>query len=138
MTRAALIGVLTALFLSGCGDQAREPGLGGADASLRLTHVLDRTAPALYIEGSVWHVRVFDSDGRAIVDQQIKGEHASLDISPGRYRFVSEELPCDGNCGLLDPGTDGCSEEFVVESGKQLTATVTLRPTQGCTIEFGT
>ena len=72
------------------------------------------------------------------VDQQVKGEHASLDISPGRYRFVSEELPCDGNCGLLDPGTDGCSEEFVVESGKQLTATVTLRPTQGCTIEFGT
>ena len=100
-------------------------------------HVVDRSGP-VYIEGSIWHVRVFDSSGRPVVDRQVRGEHASIELAPGRYRLASEELPCDGNCSLLDPGTDGCSKELVAESGSELTATVTLRPTEGCTIEFGT
>ena len=30
-------------------------------------------------------------------------------LSPGRYRVISYQRPCDGNCGLLDPPTDRCA-----------------------------
>jgi len=138
MKRALVIGAVSALLLSGCGSQAREPASEGADASLRLSHVLDPSATSLYIEGSIWHVRVLDSDGHALVDRQVKGERTKVSLAPGSYRFVSEELPCDGNCGHLDPPMDRCSGEFSAEPGDELAATVTLRPSQGCTIDFGT
>jgi hypothetical protein len=134
---ALLIAIVSTFLLSGCGQSSKPESHGAADASLRVTHVVDRTGGA-YTEGSIWHVRVFDSSGQAVVDRRVTDEHASLDLAPGRYRFVSEELPCDGNCSVLDPGTDGCSKEFTANSGTELTAAVTLRPTHGCTILFGT
>jgi hypothetical protein len=138
MKPALVIGAVSALLLGGCGGQARDPESRGPDAALRLTHVLDPTATAHYVEGSIWHVRVLDSNGRAVVDRQVQGERTALNLAPGSYRFVSEELPCDGNCGHLDPPMDRCSEEFSAEPGKKLAAKVTLRPSQGCSIDFGT
>lgn len=138
MKPALGIAAVGTLLLSGCGGRTSEPEQpGAADASLRIKHVVGRDG-IVYIEGSIWHVRVFDSSGRAVVDRQVRGEHASLELAPGQYRFASEELPCDGNCSVLDPGTDGCSKELTVDAGAELTATVTLHPTHGCTIELGT
>ena len=137
MKLALLIAVASTFLLAGCGESSTPERHGGPDASLRFTHVVDRSGP-VFVEGSIWHVVLYDSDGKAVIDRHVPGEHASLDVAPGRYRFVSEELPCDGNCSVLDPGTDGCSKEFTADSGAELTATVTLRPTHGCTILFGT
>ncbi len=125
MIRAIVIGAALALLLSGCGNGADKPE-EGADASLHVKHVLDPAAEQHYMEGSIWHVRVVDADGAEVVDRKLPGASVSLRLGAGRYRLESEELPCDGNCSRLDPGTDGCSTELTVQPGQELAATVTL------------
>ncbi len=133
MIRVVVVGAALALIVSGCGGGAKEP-TGGGDGSLRVKHVLDPAAEEHYMEGSIWHVRVVDSDGSAVLDKKLAGDTVSLRLGAGRYRLESEELPCDGNCSNLDPATDGCSDELSVQSGQDLAATVTLKPAHGCSI----
>jgi hypothetical protein len=135
MIRAIVIGALLALAVSGCGDKANDSGPSGG-ASLRVKHVLDRSARPVYIEGTVWHVRIVDSDGAAVLDRRLLDDSISLRLEQGRYRLESEELPCDGNCSNLDPPADTCKTDFQVESDQDLAATVTLRPLHGCKIAF--
>jgi hypothetical protein len=135
MLRTLLIGAALALVASGCGDETKGPAPREGSASLNVEHVVDGSE-GLYVEGSVWHLRVFDSAGHAVFDRKLLDEEASVRLAAGRYRIESEELPCDGNCSLLDPGTDGCSSELDVEDGGDVAATVTLRPGHGCKIHF--
>ena len=116
----------------GCGNDAHKPQ-NGADAALRVKHVVDGSQ-GLYVEGSVWHVRVVDSDGNTVLEKKLADDSVSVSLEPGRYELQSEEFPCDGNCSNLDPATDGCSEELTAQSGQELAATVTLRPAHGCSI----
>lgn len=138
MTRAFLIGAVLALIVAGCGkksaDAKPEPGAG---ASLRVKHVVDGSQ-GLYAEGSVWHLRVVDASGEAVLDRKLTDESATVDLGAGRYTLESEEFPCDGNCGHLDPAADRCSEAFAVEPGGPLRATVTLKRGHGCTVAFHT
>ena len=127
----AVIGLV--LLVSACGGEARRPA-SGPEASLRVTHVLDPSANALYMEGSVWHVRVADESGEAVLDRKLMDDRVPIRLEAGRYTIDSEELPCDGTCSNLDPATDRCSTEFEMEAGQQSAATVTLRPGKGCTI----
>jgi len=64
----AVIGLV--LLVSACGGEATRPA-SGPEASLRITDVLDPSANALYMEGSVWHVRVVDSKGQAVLDRKL-------------------------------------------------------------------
>jgi hypothetical protein len=132
--------IVVGLFLltTACGGKADEPAAAPTDASLRLNHVLDPKAEGLYVEGSVWHVRMFDSQGRKVVDRKLIENNVLLSLAKGRYNLWSEELPCDGNCSRLDPGTDSCSKKFDVAVGDNLLATVSLNPSKGCTITFRT
>jgi len=84
------------------------------------------------MEGSIWHLRVLDSRGDAVLDRRLVDNSVSVRLHEGRYRLESEELPCDGNCSHLDPATDGCSTEFDVQAGASLTGKVTLEPAEGC------
>jgi hypothetical protein len=131
MIRVIAIGATLALLAGGCGGGGTSPE-SGADGSLRVKHVLK--GPPYYIEGSIWHVRVVDSDGSAVLDKKVANDSVSVSLGPGTYELESEELPCDGNCSNLDPPADRCSEKLTVESGQQLAATVTLRPSKGCSI----
>jgi hypothetical protein len=131
--RTILIAATMALALGGCSDKTNGPAQGGS-ASLRVKHVLDRSARPVYMEGAVWHVRVVDSDGAAVLDRRLLDNSISLRLERGRYRLESEELPCDGNCDHLDPPADRCATDFEVEPGQDLAATVTLRPLHGCEI----
>jgi len=88
------------------------------------------------MEGSIWHVRVVDSEGEAVVDRKLPEDSVSVRLGEGRYRLESEELPCDGTCAHLDPATDGCSSELDVHPGDRLTAKVILTPARGCRIAF--
>ena len=133
----ALIGIGLVILVTACGGKANEPA-AAADASLRVNHVLDPKAEGLYVEGSIWHVRVFDSRGHQIVDRKVTDDSVSLALDQGRYDLWSEELPCDGNCSHLDPGTDSCSMKFDVAIGEEVRATVALNPSKGCTIAFHT
>lgn len=136
MRRALAISVVCALSLSGCGGSPGARSSSTAKADLRVDHVLDRRVGTVYIEGSVWHLRILDSKGAVILDRRLLDSKATASLEPGRYRLESEEFPCSGNCGNLDPATDGCSKAFEAEPGATIAATVTLRPTKGCTIEF--
>jgi len=136
MARVFIISAALTLILSACGGAPDVGSRSGERAQLTVEHILDPNSPPLYIEGSVWHLRVLDSEGGAVVDRKLMDENAAVALEPGRYRLESEEFPCDGNCGRLGPGTDGCSKEFEAEPGATLAAVVTLRPTQGCAIEF--
>jgi hypothetical protein len=131
MIRVLLIGAVLAFVVGGCGNDTGKPQKG-ADAALRVKHVVDGSQ-GLYVEGSLWHVRVVDSDGSAVLDQKLADDSVSVSLQPGRYELQSEELPCDGNCSNLDPAADRCSEELTVRSGRQA-ATVTLKPGHGCSI----
>jgi hypothetical protein len=103
------------------------------DASLQVQHVLDPSA-GVYVEGSIWHLRVVSSTGDGVLDTDLKNDHVSLQIAPGRYRLESYERPCDGNCGLLDPPTDACTGSVTAKAGAMVTVRVTLKPARGCTI----
>jgi hypothetical protein len=132
MTRTILIGVVLVCVLGGCGNDAGKPQKG-ADASLRVKHVVDGSQ-GMYVEGSVWHLRVVDASGDPVLDRKLTDDSVTVGLGEGRYTLESEELPCDGNCGHLDPAADRCSTEVAVESRQQLAATVTLEPAHGCTI----
>jgi hypothetical protein len=132
MIRVIVIGALLA-FLAGCGNEAGSPQQGGAEASLLVKHVVDGSA-GLYMEGSVWHIRVADDSGDAVLDRKLMDDRVAVRLDPGRYTIDSEELPCDGTCSHLDPAPDRCSSEVEVKSGQQAKATVTLKPGKGCTI----
>jgi hypothetical protein len=129
--------VVLLLCLSGCaGSSSSGDSSSTQTAELTVEHVLDQSTGILYIEGSVWHLRVLDAKGVQVLDRQLRGKEATATLAPGQYRLESEEFPCSGNCAHLDPGTDGCSTEFEAEPGVRIAATVTLKPTQGCEIEF--
>jgi hypothetical protein len=134
MIRLSLIGAVLALLVSGCGNESGDPEPARDGAALLLKHVVD--GPPLYIEGSIWHVRVVGSDGAPVLDRQLSDDSVSVSVEPGRYELESEEFPCNGNCGNLAPGTDRCSTKLVVDRGQKLAAIVRLRPTKGCVIEF--
>ena len=134
MIRTLLISAALVLSASSCGNGTKEPAPQQGSASLHVEHVVDGSQ-GLFVEGSIWHLRVLDSAGHAIFDRKVPDEKASMRLHPGRYRIESEEFPCDGNCNLLDPGTDGCSSELEVAGG-DVAATVTLKPGHGCKIRF--
>jgi hypothetical protein len=131
MIRVLLIGAVVVLVASACGNENPGERPGGGSA-LRVKHVVD--GPPVYIEGSIWHVRVVGSEGNAVLDRKLADDSVSVSLEPGRYKLQREELPCDGNCSNLDPGTDGCSAEVTVEPGQELAATVKLRLSKGCSI----
>jgi hypothetical protein len=131
MIRVFLIGAVLVLVASACGNEnTREQPRGGA--SLRVKHVVD--GPPLYMEGSIWHVRVVGSDGNAVLDRKLADDSVSVSLEPGRYELESEEFPCNVNCNHLTPGTDRCSTELTVERSQELAAMVRLRPSRGCSI----
>ena len=132
MVRVVLIGAVLALLVSGCGSENREHAPNQDGASLRVRHVVD--GPPLYVEGSIWHVRVVGSNGAAVLDRKLADDSVSVSLEPGRYELQSEEFPCNGNCNNLGPGTDSCSTEVTVERDQELAATVKLRPSKGCSI----
>jgi hypothetical protein len=133
MIRLFLIGTVLALLVSGCGKESKvlAPEHRGS-ASLRVKHVV--TGPPLYVEGSIWHVRVVGSDGNTALDRKLADDSVSVSLKPGRYELESEEFPCNGNCNDLTPATDRCTTELTVERGQELAATVELRPAIGCSI----
>jgi len=69
MIRTILIGVVLVFVLGGCGNDAGKPQKDG-DASLRVKHVVDGSQ-GLYIEGSVWHLRVVDASSDAVLDRKL-------------------------------------------------------------------
>ena len=88
-----------------------------------------------YIEGSISVVRVLDAGGEPVVRRRVKHRarftmHRQL--PPGTYRVVSYQLPCNGNCRLLDPPADRCSKRVRILSDGLTEVTAHVRPHRGC------
>jgi zinc D-Ala-D-Ala dipeptidase len=88
----------------------------------------------LYVEGSVSFVRVRRLGGELVVARRVQRPRFRMwrRVAPGRYRVISYQRPCAGNCGVLDPPTDRCARRVRVFSGGLTQVRVTVRPGRGC------
>jgi hypothetical protein len=123
-------------FVAGCSDAPPGDEHG---ARLHVQQVIAKGSP-LPIEGAYAYIRVEQPGGSKVVERRLKGAakpSATVELAAGRYRLLSWQRTCDGNCGYLDPPSDQCSEGFEVRHDQGLAATVTVRYGSGCRIEFG-
>lgn len=137
MLRRLIVAATAAALLGGCGDQSR--------LEKRPSHLVVReTHPATprYIEGSLSFLRVEKTGGEVVIDGPVTdGRNVSKkkplfdrELEAGRYRLVSYQRPCQGNCERLDPPTDRCEATFRLEAGVPSAVTVVLRQEGGCTV----
>jgi zinc D-Ala-D-Ala dipeptidase len=88
-----------------------------------------------YVEGSVSFVRVRARSGALLVRRRVRHRprfRLLRRLPAGRYRVVSYQRPCAGNCGRLDPATDRCARPVRILSGGLTQVAVTVRPGRGC------
>ena len=144
--RTFIVIALASLFMAACGgSEATGPGETEPEAaSVRVRQLYDISG-GVYVEGAYSYVRVDDLDGDTLVERKLDDptqrddrtfvSTTTLSLGPGTYSLISYQRPCDGNCGYLDPPTDRCSREIVVQPGDTAPVTIRVRPGQGCTIE---
>jgi hypothetical protein len=128
--RAVLaVAVASAVVASVAAARSQTPALTVTQQFAGTTH---------YIEGSIGFVRIENLLGRRIAQKNFRNakELRFFALRPGRYRMVSFQRPCDGNCGVLDPPTDKCSKLVKIQGRATVKATVVVRPSAGCTIRL--
>lgn len=104
-----------------------------APGTLELRESFDRSH-GLYVEGSVSYVRVRTSGGKLPVARRVRKQRFRMRrrLAPGRYRVISYQRPCDGNCRFLDPPTDRCARRVRIFSGGLTEVGVRVRPGRRC------
>ena len=103
--------------------------------TLTLSHRVD-TSHGGYIEGSISYLHLRQGH-RVVLRRSRAGPiHVRLHPRAGLYRIVSFQRPCDGNCSVLDPPTDRCSERLRVYAGEPTSIRAVTRPGHGCTIRI--
>jgi D-alanyl-D-alanine dipeptidase len=90
----------------------------------------------MFVEGSVSYVRVRGVRGKLVVARRTRRPNFRMQrpLAPGRYRVISYQRPCDGNCGTLDPPTDRCARPVRILSGGLTEVAVRVRPGRRCTM----
>ena len=126
----AAVAVLAAVIASVASAGSQKPALKVTQKFIGSVH---------YVEGSIGYIRIKSPAGRRVAQKTFSGATKQLrfTLAPGRYRVVSFQRPCDGNCSLLDPPTDRCSTAVQIRAGATVSATVVVTPGQGCRIRLG-
>jgi zinc D-Ala-D-Ala dipeptidase len=108
-------------------------GADAAPGTLDLRQSIDRSR-GLYVEGSISYVRVRGVRGKLVVAKRVRRPRFRMQrrLSPGRYRVISYQRPCDGNCGALDPPIDRCARHVHVLSRGLTEVAVRVRPGRRC------
>jgi D-alanyl-D-alanine dipeptidase len=106
-----------------------------APGTLDLRESIDRSR-GTYVEGSVSYVRVRGVRGKPVVSRRVRRPRFRMQrrLGSGRYRVISYQRPCDGNCGFLDPPTDRCSRPVRILSDGLTQVSVRVRPGRRCTM----
>ncbi len=106
-----------------------------APGTLDLRQSFDHSR-GVYVEGAVSYVRVRGVRGKLVVAKRSRRPAFRMlrHLAPGRYRVISYQRPCDGNCGMLDPPTDRCAGRVRILSGGLTKVAVRVRPGRRCTI----
>jgi len=114
---------------------ALPPVAAAAPGTLDLRESLDASR-GVYLEGSIAFVRVRDARGELVVRRRTARPRFRVlrKLPSGRYRVISYQRPCDGNCSLLDPPTDRCARRVRILSAGLTHVRVRLRPHRGCTM----
>ncbi|HEX5895180.1 MAG TPA: serine hydrolase, partial [Thermoleophilaceae bacterium] len=111
-------------------------GADAAPGTLDFRQAFPKGAP-LYEEGTVSFVRVRTASGALAVRRRVQHRprfRMRRKLPPGRYRVVSYQRPCAGDCDLLDPPTDRCARPVRILSGGLTEVAVRVRPGRGCTM----
>jgi hypothetical protein len=111
---------------------------GVTNGRLQVRQVLAKNTP-LPVEGAIPVVAIVRRDGTQVAKRRLGlvRPSARFSLSPGRYRLLSWQRVCDGNCAILDPPSDRCSRAFMLHRDQRLRATITVRYGSGCRISFG-
>ena len=137
----AVLAVLVAA--PGCSDSA--PAVSGPPQALHGAPLVIREARAahpLYIEGSIGYLRVVDADTDIVVRKgRVRTAAPGTTrrtfkrfLRPGRYRIVSYQRPCDGNCGYLDGATEHCETTIELHDAGPRRLTLEITPGAGCRV----
>jgi hypothetical protein len=115
---AAVLAAAALLTACGAGSTGLRSSTGlrvatGHTGSASLTVVTSlspRADGAMYTEGALAEVRLRGPDGRVVATQRDEPGRGIMfrGLADGRYTVEPALRPCDGNCSLLDPRTDGC------------------------------
>jgi hypothetical protein len=91
---------------------------------------------SLYPEGYVSFLRVRDlSTGNLVATKRFTGKvHLHRSLPSGPYRVTRFIRPCDGNCDYLDPPTERCHHDLVIEADQSVHAVVRTRAGHRCEI----
>ena len=93
---------------------------------------------AIPIEGAITFVRVKRPSGRVVLTRRLPAsDRLTLPLPAGRYRLVSWQRLCDGNCGTLDPPSHRCARWLTLRAGERLRATIRVNyAAPGCVIRL--
>jgi len=122
--------------------QASTGQAGAAQAGVRpaghLVIKKIRVGDAIPIEGAITFVRVKRPSGRAVLTRRLPAsDRLTLPLRPGRYRLVSWQRLCDGNCGTLDPPSHRCARSLTIRPAERLRATIRVNyAAAGCVIRL--
>jgi hypothetical protein len=97
-----------------------------------------RVGDAIPIEGAITFVRVKRPSGRVVLTRRLPAsDRLTLPLRPGRYRLVSWQRLCDGNCGTLDPPSHRCARSLTIRPAERLRATIRVNyAAAGCVIRL--
>jgi hypothetical protein len=97
-----------------------------------------RVGDAIPIEGAITFIRVKRPSGRVVLTRRLPAsDRITLPLRPGRYRLVSWQRLCDGNCGTLDPPSHRCARPLTMMAGERLRATIRVNyAAAGCVIRL--
>jgi hypothetical protein len=126
--RAAFAAVLaTAAFCAAAGA-AQAP-----QATLKLEHRIDGSR-GFYVEGAYYYASL--RRGSVSIVRRFSGARMTMRVTAGRYVLRSYARPCDGNCGLLDPASDGCSANVRLRAGTTTRIRIVAPPGSPCRLRI--
>jgi len=127
------LGAIAAALLQQ-GSPATAAPSGSTDGHL-LVH--QKLAQCCYIEGTQSIVRVRGPEeavGRSRAPAHRHEKLLDTHVPAGSYRLRAYQRPCDGNCGYLDPPTDGCTTKFDVYPSATIQVKIRAVPGKHCRI----
>ena len=112
---------LVVVSLGGCAVASSFARVSGGSGSVVVVSVQEPAADgAVYTEGAVVEVRLRDASGAVVDTERGDGALRFDDLKSGSYTVEPALRPCDGNCGYLDPPTDGCRESFMLDGDRRM------------------
>src|SRR4051812_45532021 len=92
----------------------------------------------MYFEGYISFLRVRGSSGEVVVHRRFDVGDSRVrlraSLAAGPYTVTRFIRPCDGNCGYLDPPTERCRHDLVIEPDGSTLAVARTRTGHACEI----